>query len=178
MNNYNWWHATRTVGDSALSEYCSSALNGERVIGPWVLGLFQNQHNVRYCVMPDRKASTLNAAIKQHVQRDSVIHTDEWRGYCQLNANGFLHNIVNHSKHFIDPVTGVDIQGVERTWIEEKLWLRRTRRPRLTMPLALNEVSWRRLRTDPSTACDLFVAFLKDLAALEHNIPMNMINNI
>ena len=136
---------------------------GNHVVGPWVLGLYYDKHNVRYFVVPDRSANTLTAIIQEHVEAGSSIHTDQWGGYCRLNSAGYIHNVVNHSQNYVDPVSGVHTQGIERAWVEEKLWLRKSRRPRTTLQLSLDEATWRRLRTQPPRTHDLVYAFLNDL---------------
>jgi hypothetical protein len=37
----------------------------------------------------------------------TTIWSDEWRAYNGLNQLGFRHHTVNHSRHFVDPVTGL-----------------------------------------------------------------------
>ena len=52
---------------------------------------------------------------------------------------------------------------VQRAWLEEKLWFRKTRRPRTSLQLSLDEASWRRFRSQPPRTHDLVYAFLYDL---------------
>ena len=136
---------------------------GNSVVGPWVLGLYFDKHNVRYFVVPDRSAATLTSIILSHVEVGSTIHTDQWGGYCRLNSVGYVHNVVNHSENYVDPVSGVHTQGIERAWVEEKMWLRKARRPRVNLQESLDEASWRRLRSKPPRTHDLVYAFLADL---------------
>ena len=33
----------------------------------------------------------------------------------------YIHDMVNHSRHFVDPITGVHTQGIESYWAQTKL---------------------------------------------------------
>jgi len=44
--------------------------------------------------------------ILEHVELSSAIYSDAWRGYNGLLAGGFTSHLpVNHSLHFVDPIT-------------------------------------------------------------------------
>jgi len=52
-----------------------------------------------------------------HGEITSTIYTDCWRGYNGLMVRGFaVHLTVNHSHHFVDPVTGVHMNTIESQW--------------------------------------------------------------
>lgn len=59
--------------------------------------------NVRSEIIPNRKASTLKDVIVRNVERDSIVHTDEWSAYRRLPAYGYRHRTVNHSVRFVGP---------------------------------------------------------------------------
>jgi transposase-like protein len=85
----------------------------------WVFGGICRE--TRECFLlevPNRKASTLLAAIEDHIAEDSMIHSDSWRGYKtnDIEEAGFEHFKVNHKYNFVDPTTGVHTQTVERMW--------------------------------------------------------------
>jgi hypothetical protein len=75
----------------------------------------------------DRTAETLLALIKRCVLSGTMIHTDEWAGYSHVALIDveppFIHLTVNHSKHFVDPVTGVHTQSIKAYWssVKQKL---------------------------------------------------------
>ena len=53
-----------------------------------------------------RNTATLLPIIQQHVQPGTVVHSDEWVVYSQISSAGYTHSTVNHSLHFVDPITG------------------------------------------------------------------------
>lgn len=74
-------------------------------------------------VVPDRTAPTLNDEIKKHIADGSIIHSDTWASYQQIENipdKNFTHLSVNHSQNFVDPETGSHTQHVERMWRELK----------------------------------------------------------
>ena len=64
-------------------------------------------------IVPDRSRATLTAVISQHLNPNSVVHSDMWRGYLTLPVHGpncIQHDTVNHTLNFVDPITGVHTQ--------------------------------------------------------------------
>lgn len=81
---------------------------GRLVATRWVFGI-----NPRGCgagpifyVVPKRDSNTLLPIIQYHVQANSTVISDEWRAYGALRRLGYVHMTVNHSRNFINPVTG------------------------------------------------------------------------
>ena len=68
------------------------------------------------CPSNRRDAQTLLLLIQKHVAPGSVIITDCWRGYDGLNQQNFQHLTVNHTLHFVDPVTGATTNTIEGHW--------------------------------------------------------------
>ena len=53
------------------------------------------------------EAQTLLPIIAQYVRPGTVVYSDEWSAYNQLATTTHnVHHTVNHSLHFVDPVTG------------------------------------------------------------------------
>ena len=74
-----------------------------------------------------RDADTLLLLIAQYICPGSIVYSDEWSTYNQLSATtGLAHQTVNHSLHFVDPISGAHTQGVEAMWSSCKRMLRGT----------------------------------------------------
>ena len=70
---------------------------------------------------------------------------------------------MNHSENFVDPVTGVHTQEIERTWIDAKGWYKRSRGNGVYLQNHLDEATYRRLRSPETRNGTLFGAFLNDI---------------
>ena len=69
-------------------------------------------------------AATLLPIIQWYIRPGSVVYSDEWRAYSQLQHNGYDHRTVTHSCNFIDPTTGAYTQGIESMWSSCKRLMR------------------------------------------------------
>ena len=71
-----------------------------------------------------RDAATLLAEIEANIHPGSEIWSDEWPAYVnvdQIPVNPpYIHDTVNHSRFFTDPVTGVCTNHVESYWRQAK----------------------------------------------------------
>ena len=70
-------------------------------------------------IVPDRTRTTLLPVIQANTLPNTVIHSDDYSTY--RTAFGQLpnvarHRIVNHSLHFVDPVTNIHTQHIESYW--------------------------------------------------------------
>lgn len=83
--------------------------------GTWVLGMIDSAGALRLTICPDRSKETLQALIEEHVDPDSIVHTDQWRGYCGLEELGYCHETVNHQLNFVAP-DNVHTQRIESQW--------------------------------------------------------------
>jgi len=135
--------------------------HGNRILGPWVVGLYKSAEQVRFKVVPDRKAATLIPLIKLYVTDESVVVTDEWKGYLPLKRNSICHKRVNHSKNFVNPNDGFHTQAIERAWVDAKAEMKRLRSPGKYLQSRLDEVAWRKLRRNHPGG--LFAAFWEDV---------------
>nr|XP_034183629.1 uncharacterized protein LOC117605923 [Osmia lignaria]XP_034183630.1 uncharacterized protein LOC117605923 [Osmia lignaria] len=92
--------------------------------GHWVLGMVDTSTNdCRMVVVQYREAATLIPLIKENVAAGSEIHTDSFRSYMGLAAEGFIHKMVNHSVEFVAP-DGTHTQQIEANWRPAKDWTR------------------------------------------------------
>ena len=77
-----------------------------------------------------------------------MIFLDEWRAYFrieQIPGCNYRHETINHSQHFVDPVTGTHTQQVESLWAGCKRMMRKedTMHSRL-FETYLPEYMWRK----------------------------------
>lgn len=135
--------------------------HGARIDGPWVFGLKRGL-DCRYFYVQRRDRNTLIPIIVRECQPGSVIHSDEWPAYGNLNAIGFHHSTVNHQENYVDPVTGANTQAIERSWLDCKVRILKRMRgvPKNLLQTHLDHFCWKVLRKHDD---DLFVTFLNDI---------------
>lgn len=88
----------------------------------WVLGILHKQGRKKlpiFKVLRNRSDGELIPLIQKYVLPGSEITTDCWAGYNRLQQLNYIHNKVNHSRHFVDPITGEYVP-------EFNLWLYRS----------------------------------------------------
>ena len=119
---------------------------GHHVEGVWVLGGIEITPQKRMFIVPvpDRCAETLVEVIRQHVLPGTTVNTDLWRGYNTLCDYGYVHNTVNHSRSFVNPVSGTHTNSIEGAWSGLKQHLAPQQRTQEDMHNRLGEYLWRR----------------------------------
>ena len=138
---------------------------GHSVEGVWVLGGVERtpERRVFLAAVPDRSMATLEGIISKHVYPGSIVYTDLWKAYSQLeNHFNYEHRSVNHTLHFVDPITGVHTNTIEGTWAGIKLGIPRRNRVDAEMDEHLFEFIWR--RTNSNNLWAGFLHALKDVA--------------
>ena len=94
---------------------------GRRVVGKWV-----DYRRVFLVECPNsrRDHHTLLRLIKVYVAPGTTILTDKWKGYSALPRHGCsvynVHLVANHSRDFVDPLTGVHTNTCEGMWFHAK----------------------------------------------------------
>ena len=117
----------------------------------WVFGMLETRPPAPgrgvYLVVPNRSRRVLTHIINHFLRGNNVeIHSDCWRGY--LNLPNFvlrcaIHLTVNHSRHFVDPITGAHIQGIESAWNRMKGYIKSAKGCRRDyLQTFLNEHMW------------------------------------
>jgi transposase-like protein len=122
---------------------------GHRVEGCWVFGGVERTAERRCFAVPvqQRDAATLIPLITTHIRPGSIIISDMWRAYNFIPAD-YEHLTVNHSLHFVDPLTGTHTNTIEATWNAMKKDIPvRNRRPE-GMEEELWTFMWRRVHKD------------------------------
>lgn len=111
----------------------------------WVFGgICRETREAFMMTVPDRTAETLKAAMLSHVLPGTTVISDCWKAYFNLAEWGYKHQTVNHSKNFVDPVTGAHTQTIERQWKNAKDQNRRRNGThRHTLDSHLSEYLWR-----------------------------------
>ena len=155
------------LGDKSSSEdddssIVSSESSKDCHRGPWVFGVYQDNSNVRFRIVNDRKADTLIGVIREWVEEGSTIISDEWRAYARLHEAGYKHCTVCHKDEFVNKQTGFHTQAIERAWVETKAYLKRARGGGPLLQSHLNEISWRKVRHNHPRG--LLAAFFEDVS--------------
>jgi len=137
------------------------------VEGKWIIGMIDEhtgQFRLEICPENKRNAMTLLPLIQKHVAGGSVIISDCWNAYNNLQNLGYNHLRVNHSYNFVDPNTLANTQTIEASWRPLRRALTKGGSDRDLMGDYLCEYFWRRHYKRINT--DMFSQFLKDISNL------------
>ena len=97
----------------------------------WIFGGVElNDHNKCFFqFVENRSRETLLEIIRRKINPQSIIMSDMWRGYNNLeillNEYNYTHMQVNHSQNFINNETGANTQSIEAFWSVMKRTLRK-----------------------------------------------------
>jgi len=94
--------------------------HGSRIDGPCVFGLKQGL-DCRYFYVNRCDEDTLIPIIARECPQGSVIHSNKWPAYSTLKSLRFIHNTVNHQENYVNPASGTNTQGTERSWLDAKI---------------------------------------------------------
>ena len=96
---------------------------GHKVEGQWVFGGREKYNKQKVFMIPvhNRKASTLLPIIKKWIAPGSIIHSDCWKAYSNLQKMGYTHVTVNHSKEFVNKETAACTNSIESDWRHAKV---------------------------------------------------------
>jgi hypothetical protein len=135
----------------------------------WIFGGICVETKLGFLVfVEDRSASTLLPLIKRYILPGTKIISDRWAAYNgipDIDINPpYIHETVNHTENFVDPITGATTNHIERMWCEAK---RRLKMMNGTiddfLPGHLDEFIWRQARG--RTSVEAFDSLLADIAS-------------
>jgi transposase len=107
-----------------------------------VFGLLKRGGKVYVVPIPDAKATKLMQIIRKKIQPVSIVYTDTFGSYSDLDVSEFHHSRINHSKLFADRQN--HINGIENFWNQAKRVLRKYNGiPRQNFFLFLKECEFR-----------------------------------
>src|SRR2546422_6461483 len=66
-----------------------------------VMGILERGGEVRAMVVPDRRRTTLQAAVKNHVEAGSALYTDALLSYAGVEGD-YAHQVINHAVKYVD----------------------------------------------------------------------------
>lgn len=135
---------------------------GHRVEGQWVFGGIEEDSRRCFLVaVEDRSEATLLPITKDWIEPGTLIVSDCWKSYHNLNKHGYSHQTVNHSKEFVNK-DGYNTNKMEGHWRHMKVSLPvfGTRKDMYSSYLA--EFIWRHVNKEK----DLFATFLNDVKTL------------
>jgi transposase-like protein len=88
-----------------------------------VMRLLERKGRVLAKVIENTNRETLHAEVKNNVEKDSNLFTDEWRSYRGLDED-YIHEVINHSIEYVKG--NVHTNGIENFWALLKRTLKGT----------------------------------------------------
>ena len=116
-------------------------------------------------IVSSRDVATLLPIIAAHVAPGTEVHSDQWSAYNRVSSLPGIagHSTVNHSLHFVDPVTDTHTQHIKSYWNRVKVNFKRMRGCHADQaPSYLDEFMWRERRGYDSFIC--FYNILRHIA--------------
>jgi len=77
-----------------------------------VMGIIERGGEVR-AMVADRRRTTLQAAVKNHVEAGSALYTDALLSYAGLEGD-YAHQVINHAVKYVDGL--IHTNGIENFW--------------------------------------------------------------
>lgn len=94
---------------------------GHHIEGQWVFGGVERDSPNSFLVPVDRRdKETLLPIIQKYILPGSIIISDCWKAYAELQTLNYTHQTVNHSQTFKDPFTGACTNTIEGLWRHAK----------------------------------------------------------
>lgn len=125
------------------SEYQKKAKEIRKEHKVVVFGILQRGGNVYVHIIKRADAKTLTPIVRLVVEQGSIVNTDRWRGFTELQLDGYEHRSVNHSEEYVDK-HGTHINGIESFWSFAKRRIAKFNGiARTTLPLHIKECEFR-----------------------------------
>jgi transposase-like protein len=110
------------------SYVCKRKYNTGRILvkqSIWLVGgICRETNEVFLRFVEKRNSETLTSIIVNSIEPGTTIITDCWRGYLNVERNGYFHYTVNHKYFFVSPENQeVHTQKVERLWRTVKSYI-------------------------------------------------------
>ena len=135
---------------------------GHHVEGQWVFGGIEQDSRKCFMVAVDKRdEATLLPLIERWIEPGTVIISDCWKAYCNLEKHGYTHRTVNHSKEFVNE-QGDSTNKIEGHWRQAKVKLPPFGVRKHHFSSYLAEFMWRYKNRED----DLFEIFLRDVKKL------------
>lgn len=123
-------HVVVQIDESKFNFNVKSHRGHAPVDATWVFGIVDTSYVPArgYMEIVERRDKrTLFSIIERHVRSNSIIHSDEWAAYNDLNELGYEHETVCHKYNFVNPANGVHTQKVESYWNRQKFRIKKSK---------------------------------------------------
>lgn len=90
--------------------------------GTWVFGMVKRVTGrvLKFRVPSRRRETLITALVEEIVMPGTLIISDKFSPYFNLDSIGYIHHMVNHSENFADPHTGAYSKTIEGVWSQIK----------------------------------------------------------
>ena len=116
--------------------------------GAWVFGMVERGSGraLTFRVSDRTRETLVTRLVQEFIQPGTVIISDKFSPYFNLNDIGYTHLMVNHSENFVDPYIGAHTNTIEGVWNAVKKKLKRMCGTfKHQLPSYLDEFNWQRV---------------------------------
>jgi transposase-like protein len=123
---------------------------------------------IRMRQIPDASAESLGTFLREVIQPGTLVHTDGWRGYGDISAQGFVHEVTKLKK-YMEPASEL-LPRVHRVISLLKRWLLGTHQGAVShkhLDYYLDEFTFRFNRRKSKSRGKLFFRLVQQTVAVE-----------
>lgn len=125
------------------SEYLAAAKEIRSEHKVQVFGILQRGGDIYVHIIKKADKRILMPIVRLVVEPGATIYTDAWRGFADLDLDGYTHHSVNHSVEYTDR-KGNHVNGIESFWSFAARRLAKFNGiPAVTLPLHVKECEFR-----------------------------------